>query len=106
VLRNILAELCATGALTALALIVVPQHPAAAIAAVVVAWIGFQLSGAYAFMKALYHGDIVEYPTEPRSYSIAPHGHAGALARRFMRSYLRVANARPPETPPAVEDSR
>ncbi len=105
-LRNLLTELGATGVMTALALMAVPQHPAAAIAAVVVAWVGFQLSAGFAFMKALYHGHIVEHRTEPRSYSIAPHGHVGPLARRFMVSYLRIAKSRQSVPPAAIKRAR
>lgn len=102
-LRNLLTEVGATGALSGIILVILPQHPVAAIAAVVVAWVGFQFTCAFAFMKALYHGDIVEYRTEPRSYAVAPHITVSPLARRFLVSYLRVAKPRPSPATVGVE---
>jgi hypothetical protein len=70
-----------------------PGHPLAVMAAVILAWVVGQLICAYAFMKALYNGDIVEYRTEPRSYGLASRSTANWRARSFMASYLRVVKA-------------
>jgi hypothetical protein len=105
-LKNLLTEVGATGALAALALAAVPGHPVAVVAAIVLAWVGFVLSGAYAFMRALYHGDIVERRTVPRSYSIAPRAEVSPMARRFMVSYLHVAKSQRATKHPATEATR
>jgi hypothetical protein len=92
-MRHFLVDLVMVGVVTAAMLVMVPGHPLAAMGAIIAAWVIGQIICAYAFMKALYNGDIVEFRTEPRSYALAPRGKANWRARRFMSSYLRVAPA-------------
>jgi hypothetical protein len=103
VVRYFLSELALVGLATAAMLIVCPNHGVAAMAAVVVTWVLFQLGCAYSFMGALYRGDIVEYPTTPRTYAVAPRGTVNWCARRFMVSYLRVAKFRETTFPTAAK---
>lgn len=90
-MRHFLVDLVMVGVVTAAMLILVPGHPLAAMGAIIVAWVIGQIICAYAFMKALYNGDIVEIRTDPRSYAVPPRSKANWRARRFMASYLRIA---------------
>lgn len=104
--RLFISELGVVGAASALGLTLFSVHPVVVMVTIIVTWVVFQLSCAYAFMAALYRGDIVEYRTKPRSYAIAPRGTVSWLARRFLMSYLRVAPSRSATLPGAVEVKR
>ena len=93
-LRNLLSELGLVGGATATLLAAFPHHAVAVGITVVVSWVLVQLWCAYSFMAALYHGDIVEYRTNPRTYALASRAVVNWRARRFMMSYLRIAKPR------------
>jgi hypothetical protein len=79
------------GAVTGILLLLLPTHAIAVALGVVVAWVVLQVACAFAFMEALYKGDIVEYRTTPRSYAVAQRIVVSWRARYFMQSYLRLA---------------
>lgn len=106
VIRFFIGELGTVGVVTALGLTLFPRHPVLVMVTIVVTWVVFQLICVYAFMAALYRGDIVEYRTKPRSYAIAPRASINWRARRFLMSYLQVAPSRASAMPGAVEAKR
>jgi hypothetical protein len=91
IVRILAYNLSVVGAVTGLLLLLLPSHAFAVALAVVAAWIVLQLVCAFAFMAALYKGDIVEYRSTPRSYAVARRSLVGWRARHFMQSYLRLA---------------
>lgn len=101
-MRHLAYNLGVVGAVTGLLLLLLPAHAIAVALGVVAVWVLLQIGCAFAFMKALYRGDIAEYRTEPRSYAVAQRGVVGWQARYFMQSYLRLAKHREPDVSRAV----